>query len=154
MKRCPSEPALVKAYAGAASESLQAHVRSCAGCGERLARIVRDVDLVERTLRAPRPARAPAHAPRWVWAPAAAAVAAAAVVALAVATGPPARVAPGAAPPSDAEVRAAVRDVSSALFLVGEPGAESLSRPSSTAIVQAALAGGWPARSAAGGPER
>jgi hypothetical protein len=147
MKGCPSERALARAFAGLGSASTEVHLRTCATCVERHARIERDVALLQRTLLEPRP-REPSRAtvrPRsLVSLAAAAAVAAGVVLALRLLGAPSGVERSAAAPPGDAEVRAAVHEVSSALFLVGEPGSERLvpRRPSSTAIVEAALAGG------------
>jgi ferric-dicitrate binding protein FerR (iron transport regulator) len=151
MKPCLGEKSLVRLFAGAGSESERAHLASCDACRGRADAIGRDVDRIAIALREaaaekPRGSRAsPESARRW-W-PALAGVAAAAGIAAALLSSAPRPSPSGADIVRRAEpeqMRASVRDLSQAMFQVGDPrGVPMPRRPSSAELVNAALAG-WP----------
>jgi anti-sigma factor RsiW len=172
MSRCPSERALARVFAGAGSAADEAHLARCPACDQRYRRLADDVARIGFVLEQAAAARVTPRLqeqvssnamPRrwrrsrvvvrpWSWGLGAAAVAATAALAVLVsdvptdrrtsrATAPASSVAPSA-------MRAAVRDVSSALFQLGEDAPTyQVPRPRSpSSYVQAALEGGGPCR--------
>ena len=144
MNRCLRDKTLEALFAGEERPEWREHLRGCRSCGVRYRALERDMRIAVDALVAGPPVglTRPARVATWRWAPAVAAfgLALALVVQLLPQRQPPARRA------SSGELRAAMTEVSAALFGIGDGTAEASldGRVPAAQFASAALDGSWP----------
>jgi hypothetical protein len=144
VNRCLRDKALAALFAGEERPEWREHLRGCRSCAVRYRALERDMRVAVDALVAGPPAglHRPARAAAWRWAPA--------VAALGLALALVVQLFPGREAPvqsaSPGELRAAMSEVSAALFGFGDGTAPSTldGRVPAAQFASAALEGGWP----------